>query len=110
MSSSKLPELLHAGKLTGRQELKRLREAATAVGGPNYRPKFTFVVCAKRHNMRFFAVKPADADRTGNLPPGTVVEKGVTHPYAFDFYRTSAVDSSEDELMNSPGSCWIAGN
>jgi eukaryotic translation initiation factor 2C len=39
--------------------------------------------------MRFFASNPADADRTGNLPPGTVVEKGVTHPYAFDFYRMS---------------------
>jgi eukaryotic translation initiation factor 2C len=40
--------------------------------------------------MRFFAINPADADRTGNLPPGTVIEKGVTHPYAFDFYRTSS--------------------
>jgi hypothetical protein len=91
MSSSKLSiSFLSNGKLTDRQELKRLREAATAVGGPNYKPKFTFVVCAKRHNMRFFAINPADADRTGNLPPGTVVEKGVTHPYAFDFYRTSS--------------------
>jgi hypothetical protein len=98
------------GKLTDRQELKRLREAATAVGGPNYKPKFTFVVCAKRHNMRFFAINPADADRTGNLPPGTVVEKGVTHPYAFDFYRTSSHSPGLDELMNSSGSCWIAGN
>lgn len=39
--------------------------------------------------MRFFAADPKDGDRTGNLPPGTVVEKGVTHPYAFDFYRRS---------------------
>jgi hypothetical protein len=111
MLSSKLPfSFLLLGKLTSRQELKRLREAATAVGGPNYKPKFTFVVCAKRHNMRFFAINPADADRTGNLPPGTVVEKGVTHPYAFDFYRTSAEFFWEDELMNSPGPRWIAGN
>ena len=89
-SSSKLtwPKLGH--QLTISEELKRLREAATAVGGPNYKPKFTFVVCAKRHHMRFFAANPADADRSGNLPPGTVVEKGVTHPYAFDFYRMSA--------------------
>jgi eukaryotic translation initiation factor 2C len=43
-------------------------------------------VCAKRHNMRFFAINPSDADRTGNLQPGTVVDKGVTHPFAFDFF------------------------
>ena len=91
MSSSKLLFSWSDRKLMDRQELKRLREAATAVGGPNYKPKFTFIVCAKRHNMRFFAINPADGDRTGNLPPGTVVEKGVTHPYAFDFYRMSAM-------------------
>ena len=45
--------------------------------------------------MRFFAINPADADRTGNLPPGTVVEKGVTHPYAFDFYRASSYSFQE---------------
>jgi hypothetical protein len=61
--------------------------------------------------MRFFACNPADADRTGNLPPGTVVEKGVTHPYAFDFYRMLVLSHScEDKLMDSPGSCWSAGN
>lgn len=89
-SSSKLTWPKREHQLTISEELKRLREAATAVGGPNYKPKFTFVVCAKRHHMRFFAANPADADRTGNLAPGTVVEKGVTHPYAFDFYRMSA--------------------
>lgn len=73
------------------EELKRLREGATKVGGPQYKPTFTFVVCAKRHHMRFFAANPADQDRTGNLPPGLVVDKGVTHPYAFDFYRQSSL-------------------
>jgi hypothetical protein len=87
-------------ELTNSQELKQLREAAAAVGGPNYKPKFTFVVCAKRHNMRFFAANPADADRTGNLPAGTVVEKGVTHPYAFDFYRTSAAILQMTKLID----------
>ncbi|WWD21504.1 hypothetical protein CI109_105990 [Kwoniella shandongensis] len=51
-----------------------------------YRPKVTFVICAKRHNMRFFATSEQDKDRTGNLPPGTCVDTHVTHPYAFDFY------------------------
>ena len=38
--------------------------------------------------MRFFA-NPNDQnsiDRTGNLKAGTVVDSGVTHPRAFDFY------------------------
>ena len=69
------------------EELKRLKQGAARVGGDKYRPTFTFVVCAKRHHMRFFAANPGDQDRTGNLPPGTVVDKSVTHPYAFDFYR-----------------------
>lgn len=36
--------------------------------------------------MRFFPTKQEDADRTGNLKPGTVVDEKVTHPFAFDFY------------------------
>lgn len=51
-----------------------------------YSPKLTYIICAKRHNMRFFAASPNDADRTGNLPAGTVVDNTVTHPFAFDFY------------------------
>lgn len=31
--------------------------------------------------MRFFAADPADVDRSGNLPPGLVVDKGVVHPF-----------------------------
>ena len=39
-----------------------------------------------QHNMRFFALADADKDRSGNLPAGTVVDTGVTHPFAFDFF------------------------
>ncbi|GAA5934977.1 argonaute/piwi family protein [Sporobolomyces koalae] len=53
---------------------------------PNYNPKMLYVVCAKRHNIRFFAANAANQDRTGNLPPGTVVDTGITHPYLFEFY------------------------
>ncbi|KIY33612.1 argonaute [Cryptococcus gattii E566] len=67
------------------QELQSIKKACKALGG-NYNPKVTFVICAKRHAMRFFAASDADRDRTGNLPPGTVVDKGVTSPHNFDFY------------------------
>jgi eukaryotic translation initiation factor 2C len=39
--------------------------------------------------MRFFAKNPGDmrdVDRTGNIVPGLVVDRLVTHPIAFDFY------------------------
>lgn len=43
--------------------------------------------CAlKKHNTRFFSKSGQDVDRSGNLPPGLVVDKVVTHPYAYDFY------------------------
>ena len=50
-----------------------------------YRPMLFICVCAKRHNTRFFG-RQTDCDASGNLPAGLVVDKTVTHPYAFDFY------------------------
>ncbi|KAK1921573.1 eukaryotic translation initiation factor 2C 2 [Papiliotrema laurentii] len=68
-----------------KMEAKAIKDAAARFGS-DYRPKLTFVICAKKHSMRFFAASDQDKDRTGNLPPGTVVDTGVTHPFAFDFY------------------------
>ncbi|KAJ9093915.1 hypothetical protein QFC19_008147 [Naganishia cerealis] len=67
------------------QECQAIRRACEALK-PGYKPKLTFVICAKKHNMRFFAKTPNDVDRSGNLPPGTVVDRTVVHPFAFDFY------------------------
>jgi eukaryotic translation initiation factor 2C len=50
-----------------------------------YRPRILVCICAKRHNTRFFG-QQKDCDRTGNLPSGTVVDRTITHPYAFDFF------------------------
>lgn len=50
-----------------------------------YRPLLLICVCAKRHNTRFFG-QDRDVDRSGNLPSGLVVDRTVTHPYAFDFF------------------------
>lgn len=42
-----------------------------------------------RHNIRFFAERQQDNDKTGNISPGLVVDTGVVHPYLFDFYVQS---------------------
>ncbi|RXK35353.1 hypothetical protein M231_07375 [Tremella mesenterica] len=70
-----------------REEVQAIKAAAHEIQ-PEYRPAITFVVCAKRHSMRFFATRAEDTDqrRNGNLQPGTVVDTAVVHPYAFDFY------------------------
>ena len=52
-------------------------------------PKITVVVVGKRHHVRFFPMSPRDGDKTGNCPPGTVVDTEVTHPTEFDFYLQS---------------------
>ncbi|KAL5508298.1 hypothetical protein ACEPAH_5917 [Sanghuangporus vaninii] len=53
-------------------------------------PNLTVVVVGKRHHVRFFPLSPQDGDRkTGNCPPGTVVDTDVTHPTEFDFYLQS---------------------
>ncbi|WWC86242.1 uncharacterized protein L201_001115 [Kwoniella dendrophila CBS 6074] len=52
----------------------------------NYRPRLLMCICAKKHNTRFFGVHDQDVDRSGNLPSGLVVDRSVTHPYAFDFF------------------------
>ena len=49
-----------------------------------YNPKLTFIVVQKRHHTRFMT-----ADTKKNVPPGTVVEKQITHKRDFDFYLCS---------------------
>ena len=51
-----------------------------------YKPALTVVICGKRHHARIFATAEDDADRTANPKAGLVVDRGITHPYDFDFY------------------------
>ena len=54
--------------------------------GAEYAPPITFVVVQKRHQTRIFVEDSRDADRSGNPPPGTVVDTGICHPFEHDFY------------------------
>jgi len=54
-----------------------------------YRPTLTYVVVQKRHHAKFFPRNRDDADRSGNILPGTVIDSIITHPVNFDFYLCS---------------------
>ncbi|KAF8551548.1 Piwi-domain-containing protein [Imleria badia] len=65
-------------------ELTQLKSAFEHFG--SYEPKLSIVVCGKRHHTRFYPTKQEDAAHDGNPLPGTVVDRGVTPAYEFDFF------------------------
>ncbi|KAJ6510611.1 argonaute-like protein [Mycena sanguinolenta] len=69
------------------QILEAFQKLSTAARGPKpYRPIFSIVICGKRHHARFYPTNSNFADKNGNTRPGTVVDKGVTAVFDFDFY------------------------
>ncbi len=69
-------------------EIAAIQQACTELGS-GYEPKITFIVCQKRHHTRLFPVDRKDAGKGNNVPPGTIVEKEITHSNEFDFYLCS---------------------
>ncbi|CAD6218119.1 unnamed protein product [Miscanthus lutarioriparius] len=55
----------------------------------NEKPKITFIVVQKRHHTRLFPNDRQWTDRSGNILPGTVVDKNICHPTEFDFFLCS---------------------
>ena len=49
-------------------------------------PKISIIVCGKRHHTRFYPSTEAEADRSSNCNPGTVVDRGVTEARFWDFF------------------------
>ncbi|XP_020092058.1 protein argonaute 2, partial [Ananas comosus] len=68
---------------------KEVRDLESAVGSDGYSPTITVVVAQKRHHTRLFPKDGAGSTRSGNVPPGTVVDTGIVDPLAFDFYLCS---------------------
>jgi eukaryotic translation initiation factor 2C len=70
------------------EELPAIKSAFRKLDTPRapYTPKLTIVICGKRHHTRFYPNEAAHADRDGNPRPGTVVDRGVTAVYDFDFF------------------------
>ena len=70
-------------------ELLAVRQACTRLED-DYRPGITFIVVQKRHHTRLFcADKKEQIGKSGNIPAGTTVDVGITHPTEFDFYLCS---------------------
>ncbi|PKC01525.1 Piwi-domain-containing protein [Rhizophagus irregularis] len=67
-------------------ELTAIKDACHSLEA-NYKPTITFVLVKKRRHTRFFPIDRQNYDRTGNCPPGTVIETDITHPFEFDFCK-----------------------
>ncbi|CDO74313.1 hypothetical protein BN946_scf184800.g2 [Trametes cinnabarina] len=70
-----------------REELPKIQAAFKQISPrAPYKPTLTIAICGKRHHARFWPTAPGDMSRNGNTLPGTVVDKGITGIYDFDFY------------------------
>lgn len=70
-------------------ELTAIREACIKLE-TDYKPGITFIAVQKRHHTRLFcADKKEQSGKSGNIPAGTTVDAGITHPTEFDFYLCS---------------------
>ena len=57
---------------------------------PGYEPAITIICCQKRHHLRMFCRDRNDqVGRGGNVPPGTCLDRAVTHNLEFDFFLCS---------------------
>ncbi|SJL06473.1 uncharacterized protein ARMOST_09812 [Armillaria ostoyae] len=72
-----------------REELIQIKEAAQRLNTKDrkaYKPLVSVIICGKRHHARFYPTDSQNADKNGNTKPGTVVDKGVTGVFDYDFY------------------------
>lgn len=71
-------------------ELPSIREACRSKCGDKAKqPRISIIVSVKRHQTRFY---PTDKDQktdSGNIMPGTVVDRGVTQARYWDFFLTA---------------------
>ncbi|TFY63508.1 hypothetical protein EVJ58_g3223 [Rhodofomes roseus] len=61
----------------------------TKVYAPGKKPPVTFIVVGKRHHIRFFPTSRENADRSGNCPPGFVVDNEITGTAFPNYYLQS---------------------
>ena len=88
-----------------REELPLIQKAFTKVYGTAKKPTLTITICGKRHHARFYPMKNEEASRNGNTKPGTIVDKGITDVFRFDYYLQahSGLQVGERTARRSPG-------
>ncbi|OAF70228.1 Protein argonaute 1 [Intoshia linei] len=70
-------------------ELKQIRRACINLEH-GYQPGITFIIVQKRHHTRLFCADGKDqTGKSKNIPAGTTVDIGITHPTEFDFFLCS---------------------
>ncbi|KAJ5581009.1 hypothetical protein N7450_007310 [Penicillium hetheringtonii] len=50
-------------------------------------PRIAIIIVGKRHNTRFYPTNPAQAERSSNPQPGTVVDRGISEGRQWDWYQ-----------------------
>ncbi|CAK9182106.1 unnamed protein product [Ilex paraguariensis] len=68
---------------------EELLDLKRAIYEEHYCPTITLVVAQKRHQTRLFLENERDGGASRNVPPGTVVDTTIVHPFEFDFYLCS---------------------
>ncbi|KAL9235175.1 hypothetical protein vseg_009962 [Gypsophila vaccaria] len=68
------------------EELLDLRREMKASG---FFCTVTLIVAQKRHQTRLFPEPQSTQGKSRNVPPGTVVDTTIVHPFEFDFYLCS---------------------
>ncbi|PIN06679.1 hypothetical protein CDL12_20765 [Handroanthus impetiginosus] len=68
---------------------KELSDLKNVVFNNTHQPKIALIAAQKRHKTQFFLENMADGGATGDVPPGTVVDTKIVHPFEFDFYPSS---------------------
>ncbi|KAK0385418.1 hypothetical protein NLU13_7894 [Sarocladium strictum] len=71
-------------------ELPSIREACRAkCGDKAQQPKISIIISVKRHQTRFYPTDMNQKTDSGNILPGTVVDRGVTQARYWDFFLTA---------------------
>ncbi|KAE8354848.1 ribonuclease H-like domain-containing protein [Aspergillus coremiiformis] len=72
------------------EELPLIRKACREVYPKDMQaknlPRITIIIVSKRHQTRFYPTEGQTADKNGNTPPGTIVDRGITDPHCFSFF------------------------
>lgn len=71
---------------------EELFDLKKAIYDEEYQPRIILIVAQKHHQTRLFPENARDG-ASGNVPPGTVVDSKIVHPFDFDFYLCSHYES-----------------